>query len=88
MCLKIYVSLFCHVFVSCHTCLYVKFIILFIEMFHLINNLDDLERKLKIERIEVCLNCRNVVGCGNIGKFEECFDFLENEDETFVIKKV
>jgi len=37
----------------------------------------ELERKQKTERLEVCLNCKKFVKCGNIGKFEECVDFSE-----------
>ena len=48
----------------------------------------ELERKLKRERVEVCLNCKNFLKCEDIGKFEECADFDEVEDETWVIKKV
>ena len=36
---------------------------------------DELDRKLKLKRFEDCLNCEN------IGKFEECEDFVEVEDE-------
>jgi hypothetical protein len=38
---------------------------------------DELERKLKRERVEVCLNCKRFVKCDDIGKFEECDDFVE-----------
>jgi hypothetical protein len=34
---------------------------------------DELDRKMKLERFEVCLNCEN------IGKFDECEDFVEDE---------
>ena len=30
---------------------------------------DDLERKLKGEQVEVCLNCQRFTDCENIGKF-------------------
>ena len=36
-----------------------------------------LERKLKSERVQVCLNCKRFTKCDKIGKFEECEDFLE-----------
>lgn len=39
----------------------------------------DLERKLKTERVEVCLNCKLFTECENIGMFEECEDCLEVE---------
>ena len=44
-----------------------------------------LERKLKIERVEVCLNCQLFVDCENIGRFVECTDFLEVESEDAMI---
>lgn len=46
----------------------------------------DLERKLKRERVEVCLNCEKFVKCEEIGKFEECASFEEIKDEAWVIK--
>jgi hypothetical protein len=48
----------------------------------------ELDRKLKRERVEVCLNCMKFVECDNIGKFEECADFEEVEGEAWVIKKI
>jgi hypothetical protein len=48
----------------------------------------ELDRKLKREKVEVCLNCKKFVECDNIGKFEECADFEEVEDEAWVIKKI
>jgi hypothetical protein len=48
----------------------------------------ELDRKLKREKIEVCLNCKKFVECDNIGKFEECVDFEEVEGEAWVIKKI
>lgn len=33
---------------------------------------EELERKLKRERVEVCLNCKRIVKCDSIGIFEEC----------------
>ena len=47
-----------------------------------------LERKLKRERVEACLNCKKLVECGDIGKFVECVDFEEVEGEAWVIKKI
>lgn len=47
-----------------------------------------LDRKLKLERIEVCLNCKNFLNCESIGKFEECEEFVEVEGETWVIRKM
>jgi hypothetical protein len=41
----------------------------------------DLERKLKIERVEVCLNCILFTDCDDIGRFVECVDFLEVESD-------
>ena len=36
-----------------------------------------LERKLKRERVEACLNCKKFEECDSIGEFEECVDFSE-----------
>jgi len=49
---------------------------------------DNLERKLKRERIEVCLNCKHFVECNCIGKFDEYSYFEEAEGEAWVIKKI
>jgi hypothetical protein len=51
-------------------------------------NKEELKRKLKRERIEVCLNCQGFVTCDNVGKFEECTDFEEVKCETTVIRKL
>ena len=48
-------------------------------------NSEDLERKLKTERVEACLNCKLFTGCENIGRFEECEDFLEVENEKAMV---
>jgi len=48
----------------------------------------NLERKLKRENVEVCLNCSKFLKCENIGKFVECANFDEVEDSTWVIKKI
>jgi len=40
-------------------------------------NKEELERKLKRERVEVCLNCKKFVKCESIGRYEECCDFDE-----------
>jgi len=37
---------------------------------------EELERKLKRERVEACLNCKKFVECDSIGKFEECADCM------------
>ena len=42
---------------------------------------EDLERKLKLERVEACLNCKQFAQCENIGKFVECEEFVELERE-------
>jgi len=47
-----------------------------------------LERKLKRERVEACLNCKKFVGCDDIGKFVECVEFEEVEGEAWVINKL
>jgi hypothetical protein len=49
---------------------------------------ENLKRKLKMERIQACLNCQRFVDCDDIGKFEECSDFEEIEKEVWVIKKI
>jgi len=48
---------------------------------------EELERKLKMERVEVCLNCKKFLNCENVGKFEECGDFVEVEDEVRVVRR-
>jgi hypothetical protein len=48
---------------------------------------EKLERKLKRERVEVCLNCKRFVECNCIGKFKVCEDFVEIEGEAWVIRK-
>jgi hypothetical protein len=54
----------------------------------MIMNKQELERKLKRERVEACLNCKRFVKCDNIGKFEECVDFEETEGEAWAIRKL
>jgi len=49
---------------------------------------EELERKLKHERVEACLNCKKFVHCNDIGKFEECVDFEEVESKAWVIRKI
>ena len=49
---------------------------------------EELERKLKRERVEPCLNCEKFVTCEHVGEFEECGDFAEVKDEAWVIKKI
>ena len=49
---------------------------------------EELERKLKRERVEVCLNCQRFVRCESVGRFVECSDFVEFEDEAWVIRRV
>jgi len=48
-------------------------------------NGEGLERKLKLERVAVCLNCRWFVECCNVGEFEECADFVEVDVEEQVV---
>ena len=45
----------------------------------------DLERKLKTEHVEVCLNCKLFTGCEDIGMLEECEDSLEVEGEKMMV---
>lgn len=49
---------------------------------------EELERKLKREKVQVCLNCRLFSKCDNVGEYEECGDFVEVEDEAWVIRKI
>ena len=49
---------------------------------------EELERKLKRERVEVCLNCERFLRCENVGRFVECEDFVEVEDEAWVIRRI
>jgi hypothetical protein len=51
-------------------------------------NKEELERKLKMEKVTACLNCQRFVECNNVGKFEDCCDFEELEGEAWVIKKL
>jgi len=51
-------------------------------------SIQNLERKLKRERVEVCLNCKRFLNCKSIGKFEECGEFVEVENEVWVIRKM
>ncbi len=44
-----------------------------------------LEKKLKTERVEVCLNCKLFTDCDDIGRFVECEDFLEVEREEMMV---
>lgn len=46
-------------------------------------NTKELDRKLKRERFEECLNCEKLVKCGHIDEFEECIDFIEVEGEVW-----
>jgi hypothetical protein len=49
---------------------------------------EKLLRKLKVERVAICLNCRKFLECTDIGRFEECADFVEVEGEGWVIQRV
>jgi len=53
----------------------------------MIMNKEGLERKLKRERVEACLNCKRFVKCDSIGRYEECVDFEEVECEVRVISR-
>jgi hypothetical protein len=48
----------------------------------------ELDRKLKRERVQACLNCKKFLNCDDIGKFEEYVDFEEVKGEAWTIKKV
>jgi hypothetical protein len=50
------------------------------------NSNKDVERKLKVEHVEACLNCQLFTDCDDIGRFEECEKFVEVErDKAMVI---
>jgi hypothetical protein len=46
---------------------------------------EDLQRKLKRERTQICLNCKHFVECDEVGKFEECANFVGVEDGRQVV---
>ena len=37
----------------------------------------ELQRKLKVESVEVCVNCQLFLDCENIGRLVECEAFVE-----------
>jgi len=43
---------------------------------------EELDRKLKREKVEVCLKCESV------GRFVECEEFVEVEDEAWIVRKI
>jgi len=49
---------------------------------------EEIEKKLKRERVEVCFNCKKFVECEDIGKFEECAGFEEVKSEAWIIRKL
>ena len=49
---------------------------------------EELERKLKRERVVACLNCKKFVECDDIGKFEKSVDFEEVEGDAWVIARL
>ena len=49
-------------------------------------NDQELEKKLKIDRVAICLNCVLFTDCEKIGMFEECEKFVEvKSNKTMVI---
>jgi hypothetical protein len=44
-----------------------------------------IERKLKLERVEVCLNCQLFVNCENIGRLVECEEFMEVDTKKAMV---
>ena len=46
---------------------------------------NDLEGKLKLERVEVCLNRQRFTQGEEIGRYVECADFVEVEREKAMI---
>ena len=51
-------------------------------------SIQNLERKLKRERVKVCLNCKKFLNCDCIGRYEECVNFDEVEDGAWVVKRI
>lgn len=51
---------------------------------------EELERKLKRETVEICLNCQNFVECERIGQIEPCHceEFVEVEGEVWSIERL
>ncbi len=49
---------------------------------------EELEKKLKREQVEVCLNCEKFTDCTSIGEFVECGEFVELEGEVWVIRRI
>jgi len=45
----------------------------------------ELEKKLKFERVEACLNCALFTDCEDIGRFEDCENFSEVEQDKAMI---
>jgi hypothetical protein len=45
----------------------------------------ELERKLKTERVEACLNCKLFIDCNNIGRLVECEEFIEVFSEKAMV---
>jgi hypothetical protein len=49
----------------------------------------ELDRNLKVERVEVCLNCKLFTDCNNIGRLVECGEFVEvNSRNAMVIVRL
>jgi hypothetical protein len=44
-----------------------------------------LEKKLKIERVVICLNCQLFTDCDLYGRFEECERFVEVEHDNAMV---
>jgi hypothetical protein len=44
-----------------------------------------LKRKLKLERVEVCLNCKLFKDCEHIGRLVECEEFVEVDSEKAMV---
>ena len=46
---------------------------------------EDIDGKLKTQRVESCLNCGLFIDCENIGMIDECEDSFEVESEKVVV---
>lgn len=49
---------------------------------------EKLKRKLRRERVELCMNCERFVNCQDVGELEQCEKFLEIKNEAWVTRKI
>jgi hypothetical protein len=53
------------------------------------NSSNNVERKLKVERVEACMNCQLFTECEKIGMLEACEKFVEVErDRPMIIARL